>query len=149
MSFMQDKFYYACKESNYEYIENILSKEQYHTGGVYNNPFIIACSAGNLDSVKYLLNKFAPDTKMDKWSDYGFRWACSSGNLDLVKYLLEIRPEIDISNNNNVAFCWACEANQLSVVKWFHKLDPEKYDYKIMTETNSKIVWPGVQKTRK
>lgn len=146
---MQDKFYNACKQSNYEYMEKILSEESYDTKGAYNNPFIIACSAGNLQSVKYLLNKFGLNNNIDKWGDYGFRWACSSGNLDLVKYLLEIRPEINISSNNDVAFRWACEANQLSVVKWFQQQNPEIYDFEIVNKTNRKIVSPGIQNTRR
>lgn len=146
---IQDKFYYACKIFNFEYIDKILNEDILDTSGVYNNPCIIACSAGNLDSFKHIINKLGSKSNIEKWDSYGFRWACSSGNLDLVKYLLELRPEMNIASNSNIAFKWACETNQLNVVKWFHEIDPVKYDYKIVTETKTKIVRTGVQNTRR
>jgi len=143
MSFMQDKFYNACKNNDIDLIEKFLNEESYDISGVYNNPFIIACSSGNLEALKYLLEKFGPMNQIEKWGNYGFRWACSSGNLNLVTYLLEKNPEINIGENWNVAFRWACDANQLEIVKWFHEQDPVKYDYIIITKTKSHIQLPN------
>lgn len=138
MSFMLDKFYIACKNYDISSIDFILSNETFSTSGVYNNPFVIACSAGNLETVKYLFEKFKQND-IDKWHSYGFRWACSSGNLDLVKYLIIIKPDIDITSNGDVAYRWACESNKLDVVKWFCEINPRKYTYEIITDSTSKI----------
>ncbi len=54
----------------------------------------------------------------------GFYWACNCGILDICKYLLEVRPEIDISHDNDEPFKTACRFGKYNIVKFLLELKP-------------------------
>ena len=56
-----------------------------------------------------------------------FAEACKTGNIDAAKLLLELKPNINISAENEDAFRWACKNGHLHVAQWFQSLNPFKY----------------------
>ena len=40
------------------------------------------------------------------YDEYAFRWTCNSGNIEIIEFLLYIKPDINISVNNECAFRW-------------------------------------------
>ena len=59
------------------------------------NQFNTACKEGNLEQVKYLINKFDLDVnKKDNIGNTGFHYACINGHLPIVEYCIKIQMQI-------------------------------------------------------
>ena len=56
-----------------------------------------------------------------------FRITCKHGHLDICKWLLQIKPNINISANEEEAFCLACNNNHIDVCNWFQSIKPYLY----------------------
>jgi len=87
-----------------------------------NEGFILACRAGDLDIVKYLLtcSDLKEHADIHAQDDEGFREACWSGHLEVVKYLLtsqDLAEHADIHAQQDSGFLNACYN------KNFHILD--------------------------
>ena len=50
--------------------------------------------------------------------------ACYEGHLKIAIQLLEIKPDIDISIENDYAFRMACQEGHIKVAKWLFKINP-------------------------
>ena len=89
---------YGCIERyNKGYIDEI------HTPNMNNRtPFIVACSIGNLDIVKWLYEKNVNIYHKDKSGISGVLAACREGNLDVIKYLYEINGLTQITDSDNL-----------------------------------------------
>jgi hypothetical protein len=58
----------------------------------------------------------------------------------VVEWLYSIKPDIDISAENEYAFRLACDYNRLDVVRWLHRFKPSEYSY---LNNDGKIIrWP-------
>ena len=53
-----------------------------------------------------------------------FRWACLYGHLHVAQWLLQIKPDINISADNEYAFRWACYYGHLHVAQWLLQQKP-------------------------
>jgi len=58
-------------------------------------------------------------------NNVGFNWACSNGELEIAKWLVSVKPDIDISENNENAFNKACEYGYLELAKWLLLVKPD------------------------
>lgn len=76
---------------------------------------------GNSGFIKWILS-LKPDIKIDELS---FINVCQSSNLDLLKFLLKIRPNLDISSNNEAAFRIACVNSNINIVKFLLEKKPD------------------------
>jgi len=59
--------------------------------------------------------------KVDFWQ------ACLNGHLFIAQWLWEIKPDIDISAENEHAFRYACDNGHLSVAQWLWETKPDIY----------------------
>ena len=57
-------------------------------------------------------------------NDNAFKFACLFGYLNVAKWLIEIKPDIDISSENNYAFRTACYNGNLNLAKWLLEIKP-------------------------
>jgi ankyrin repeat protein len=65
-----------------------------------------------------------------------FKYACFQGHLQVIKWLLEVKPDIDISVDNDYAFRKASVNENLEIAKLLVELNPDKYQL----ETEERIV---------
>ena len=56
-----------------------------------------------------------------------FSNACWCGHLEVAKWLLQVKPDINISIDNEYAFRWTCANRQLNVAEWLQSLNPYLY----------------------
>jgi hypothetical protein len=59
-----------------------------------------------------------------------FNIACERGHLEVAKLLLSVKPDIDISYDNNRVFRYTCrkaDCKYLKVAKWLQSLKPWLY----------------------
>ena len=49
------------------------------------------------------------------------------GHLEVAQWLLTVKPNIDISANNEYAFCCVCEYGHLEVAQWLLSIKPDIY----------------------
>jgi len=126
----------------FNWIYEILSNEE---NDIVNRSFGIACSEGNLEFVKYLINKF-PEIKMNETLDISFDFgeyhtpftlACYNGHIEIVKYLYEkieirkiLRKGFRIMEFNNVKkdgiINYELKERRKEIMRWlFSMLDDE------------------------
>lgn len=83
-------------------------------------PLMYACITGNLEKVKYLLEKGAYISCVDGLGDSVLYIACSSGNLEIVELLLNLVkqrvPQFVFPDLTKVSLT-ACEHNKLGIFK--------------------------------
>jgi hypothetical protein len=58
-------------------------------------------------------------------ADWLFHAACIDGHLHIVKWLLQVKPDINISDENEKAFLLACDFNHLQLAKWLLQVKPD------------------------
>lgn len=110
-------FSYACRNGYLDIVKllekciddiNVISYDDH-------NFFMRACYSGNVELVKYLIDKV--DVNMKNFhGDNAFIYACKSGNIELVKYLAD---KIDIHNVNNYGknvFFTACDEKNIELI---------------------------------
>ena len=66
---------------------------------------------------------------------YAFKYACESSRLEIAKWLLQVKPDINISDQDEYVFKNACTYNDLEIAKWFMELDYEKYYVRIFNDS--------------
>jgi len=79
------------------------------------------CQYGNLESIKKLLQ----NNQNINIYDSAFRIACGYGHLAVAQWLLSVKPDINISAEDNWAFSNACEMGHLEVAKWLLQVKPD------------------------
>jgi hypothetical protein len=72
------------------------------------------------------------------YNNHAFREACVFGHLEVAKWLLSVKPDINISANNEEPFRLACFARKLEVAKWLQSL--KYYLYVIEYSKNGKYI---------
>ena len=93
--------------------------------------FLGECRGGNLEGAQrwlnmypYLINRF----------DIIFWNCCPWGHINILQWLLTVKPDIDISENNEAPFRFACCNGYLEVAQWLLQMKPsinisERDDY--------------------
>ena len=95
---------------------------------------MILCSSGNLDDAKRLLVR-KPNTNIQIYDNYAFRWTCRNGHLKIAQWLSE--KIILTKKQKNLSFAWACEQGQIHISKWLLG----KYNINITAFNNYGFVW--------
>jgi len=117
----------ACKEKDYEWLEELLPITDYSVSDLTND----CCMSGNVDMVKYLLNSPTWGKKITI-DDGLLNNACSGGNVELIDYLLKSqwKDNFDIHNDYDLPFLNCCEAAEFDTIKYFiFNLHIEKSSY--------------------
>jgi ankyrin repeat protein len=103
----------------WENINNIRSKN-------IHDMFTHLCQMKRLDLAKEL---YDISLKKGNWVDikFNFTFACSCNcaNIDVLQWLLQIKPDIDISYNDELAFTQACRHGNLEIAKWLLQIKPD------------------------
>ncbi len=81
-----------------------------------------SCYNGHSEIVKF---KFLLETRPGIYEDNIFYSVCKNGNLKMAKLLLEIRPDFDITINNNDAFSVVCENGHMELAKFLLEIRPD------------------------
>ena len=100
----------AIKKGDLNLVKKLIIKENIKD---LNPLFNIACSYGNLEIAKLLLDKGA---KITDYQCKAFRVACSYGQLDVVKWLVDLG--IDIHVDNDCGLKWAIGQKRHEVVNF-------------------------------
>ena len=82
---------------------------------------ITECIKGNLENVKYIVEK-GSDISIYDFSP--LKWAVEYGYLEIVKYLVE--QGVDISVHNYFSLRWAAQRSHLEVVNYFRRVLGDK-----------------------
>ena len=108
-------------------------KRSFDLQSQYQNEFFINCCNGNLETVKYLIEKCGVYVHADE--ERGFRNACKNGQVNIVEYLYE-EHDVDIYVRRLEGFRLACENRHLYVIKYLCKKykNSKKNSYRIVLE---------------
>jgi ankyrin repeat protein len=82
-----------------------------------NTDFIDAVTSGDLDLVKYLIDKGADINTND---NQALRWTSRCGHLELVKYLVSKGANIHAIDNLDIK--WASQEGHLDVVRYLKNI---------------------------
>ena len=85
--------------------------------------FNTACKNGKFNMAKYLFKKF-PDIII---TEQLLKYVCFNNHLYIVNWILKIKPNIDITYNNDCIFNGICIRNLINIVKLFIKIKPNRY----------------------
>ncbi len=88
------------------------------------NALMMLAFKGNLEMVRYLVEKFGADIDKDGWNP--IHYAVTNGHLDIVKYLVSKEADIDSGTpNKTTALMLASRSGFIEIVKYLldHKAD--------------------------
>jgi ankyrin repeat protein len=88
------------------------------------NALMMLAFKGNLEMVKYLVEKFGAEIDKDGWNP--MHYAVTNGHLDIVKYFISKEADVDSGTpNNTTALMLASRAGFIEIVKYLldHKAD--------------------------
>ena len=80
------------------------------------NEFIIQNKDSSILIDHYNKNKYLIDI------NYCFCYSCENGLLDIAEWLLLLKPNINVSVNDEYPFCKACENGHINVAKWLFSI---------------------------
>ena len=85
--------------------------------------FIELCNKGSLEKVKTEVKK---NSNLNLTSfKKAFCNTCINGHLEIAKWLLEIKPDINVSIDDEQLFYNTCINGHLKVAKWLLKIKPD------------------------
>ena len=91
--------------------------------------FRFACYDGHLLVAQWLhqIHKETGRPDINISFNVWFNYAGYYGHLEVCQWLLQIKPDLDISADNDLAFRNACETRHLLVAQWLQSLKPYLY----------------------
>jgi len=83
------------------------------------------CENGNISMIIEYLDEIKDIKKINKEVlEIMFMQSCEFGHIEIAKLLLKIRPELNISCEDNYAFNYACINNHLDIAQWLYSINP-------------------------
>jgi len=90
-----------------------------------------------MEQISYMASdRISNDAKWDKETFFN---SCKNGHLELAKWIKFIRPDIDPTDEHNVALRFACTNGHLNVAKWLietFNANPETYSYEAFVQAS-------------
>jgi len=66
------------------------------------------------------------EEELEKYvNNESFKLACENGHLEVAQWLLSIKPDINISADDDCAFRWTCDYGHLEVAQWLRSIKPD------------------------
>lgn len=105
---------------------------------------------GHIHVAQYLLSIATPEEINEIDYENHLIMACLLNNFNVVKWLLEIKPNINLSKDNNYAFKMSCEYNNVQIAQYIQSVSPFNYiininsnkinNYVVLPEKKTKLV---------
>lgn len=87
----------------------------------YQTLFISACENNNMDIAQFILIKLHNNlnfTLLPVLLEKAFRKACLNGHLDMSKWIFDMKPNIDVSADNELLFHESCARHDTDMCEW-------------------------------
>jgi len=89
------------------------------TKSMYYTEIMNLYKLGNVDEyIKYICNNKISENQ----NNLAFCYCCAYGNLEIAKWLLDMKPDINIADNNYSCFRMACIEGRLEIIKWLFNM---------------------------
>jgi len=129
----EQAFLISCKRGKINIIKWLFEVKKDINILIFNElPFMTACSNGFLDIAEFIYEKYKEINHIsDRYEEAFFdscispSWMGSNDNIEISKWLLKIKPDIDISRNEEKAFRNACTFGKLNIAKWLLEIKPD------------------------
>ena len=105
----------ACGETP---CDSTYMKQVHSTTPLGSSVLHFAVCGGNLDSIKFLLERNLDPNMPNQYGETPLHWACKSGNVEVVELLLSLGAEPNLRDSEgNTALHWAAEYDDLEIIE--------------------------------
>lgn len=96
-----------------------------HSVATIKHAFKMSCENGHVNTARYVFDHLSAYVRITSADiNAAFRMACHEGHLCLAKWLFGLKPNFNVSGQNDCAFRYACEGGHIDVAKWLVSVKP-------------------------